>query len=804
MKPRSVYDIDLRITEAMTRAANETGFAEPRIYIKDATDLQTFQQFIDTVGVNVTKIALPGHWDDKTEKYDSLDVPTAGANAQFFLQNDITVQQTTPLADLYYTTPAAFAGTLHGDGHLMTGIDSNLFTTLAATGKVYNLGLESGAIAGSVTTGGKISTSYEYGNLKAYNMNGVDTTYTADDFHYGKVAYNLNQYYLEARKKMLDAPTTTQAALANETALDYVKGYYLNGDYQYARQYDASTGTEYLRTNAHPHYYVDVMTEYDGYTSFHNTAHTVDQARAVDKAVQGNYRPLFNAAKVDATSEADVQKNDYIFFGQALQAEPENHPATIASHDVSGMTNRVYRASGFYRSMVDEGYHFNANTTAMYSSYVSDPKTTAVDFTGKRNEGTSTTAGWRNVADQYIYYAPACDLPAAYYGLQIADDVTKNLLVYTDNQTAADNTIANIAQTKLNYTEDTDEADILGHRIQGTGSPKAYTAARLHLVDLQDFNAPIQFTADTAWYDRNPAVETGYVEDPGKAWQSVSLPYTVQTATLSEGITRYSDGHGNGSVEAPQTSITYFFGDGDTKALNPDIINHEFWLRRLTNVATTSGELRATFKRPTYKIGNTQGFAAYHPFIVSFPGNAYYEFDMTGQTITFGAGDAVIKVTDTAVNDSVTTVGGYSYYGAYLNGGRLADAEAEKYAINLTGEGDRFESGADVLPFRGYITPAGGGAAKSYILIGDDMLLEEVGDSDVQADPDGGITTQSGLRVYGVGKRIVVVSDSALTLPVYNVSGALVRVLDVLPGTSTYSGFKQGIYLVDQKKIRLR
>ena len=804
MKPRSVYDIDLRITEAMTRAANETGFAEPRIYIKDATDLQTFQQFIDTVGVNVTKIALPGHWDDETEKYDSLDVPTAGANAQFFLQNDITVQQTTPLADLYYTTPAAFAGTLHGDGHLMTGIDSNLFTTLAATGKVYNLGLESGAIAGSVTTGGKISTSYEYGNLKAYNMNGVDTTYTADDFHYGKVAYNLNQYYLEARKKMLDAPTTTQAALANETALDYVKGYYLNGDYQYARQYDASTGTEYLRTNAHPHYYVDVMTEYDGYTSFHNTAHTVDQARAVDKAVQGNYRPLFNAAKVDATSEADVQKNDYIFFGQALQAEPENHPATIASHDVSGMTNRVYRASGFYRSMVDEGYHFNANTTAMYSSYVSDPKTTAVDFTGKRNEGTSTTAGWRNVADQYIYYAPACDLPAAYYGLQIADDVTKNLLVYTDNQTAADNTIANIAQTKLNYTEDTDEADILGHRIQGTGSPKAYTAARLHLVDLQNFNAPIQFTADTAWYDRNPAVETGYVEDPGKAWQSVSLPYTVQTATLSEGITRYSDGHGNGSVEAPQTSITYFFGDGDTKALNPDIINHEFWLRRLTNVATTSGELRATFKRPTYKIGNTQGFAAYHPFIVSFPGNAYYEFDMTGQTITFGAGDAVIKVTDTAVNDSVTTVGGYSYYGAYLNGGRLADAEAEKYAINLTGEGDRFESGADVLPFRGYITPAGGGAAKSYILIGDDMLLEEVGDSDVQADPDGGITTQSGLRVYGVGKRIVVVSDSALTLPVYNVSGALVRVLDVLPGTSTYSGFKQGIYLVDQKKIRLR
>jgi hypothetical protein len=95
--------------------------------------------------------------------------------------------------------------------------------------------------------------------------------------------------------------------------------------------------------------------------------------------------------------------------------------------------------------------------------------------------------------------------------------------------------------------------------------------------------------------------------------------------------------------------------------------------------------------------------------------------------------------------------------------------------------------------------------ADGYILISDDLgKLEKVLDGDMQRDPDGGVSTPSGLHVYGVGQRLVVVSDFATTLPVYTATGALVRVLDVRPGTATYSGFKQGIYVVDHKKIRLR
>jgi len=407
--------------------------------------------------------------------------------------------------------------------------------------------------------------------------------------------------------------------------------------------------------------------------------------------------------------------------------------------------------------------------------------------------------------------------------------VTQNLLVYTDNQTGVDDKIAKVAATTLNYTDDTDERDIKGHHVIGTGSPITYTAAKMHLVDMEDFNAPIQFTATKAWYVRNPSTETGYVNEAGKAWSSVSLPFTVETATLSEGIDRHRDNFNNGSI-GTQTDITYFYGDAAKVTASPSttILNHEFWLRNMTAVATSAGVTKATFKRPEYSIdGKSQysdevnesnrSFAAYKPFIVSFPGSKFYEFNMEGQTITFGADDATVAITDDNVSANATHVGDYYHYGAYLNNSGTAGA----YAINVRGEGDKFENNAAVYPFRSYITtsdtPLAGNSMDidfnvqssiyngDYILIGDDSSkLEDILDGDIDRDPDGGVSTPSGLHVYGVGQRIVVVSDFATTLPVYTVTGALVRVLDVRPGTATYSGFKQGVYVVDRKKIRLR
>jgi hypothetical protein len=151
------------------------------------------------------------------------------------------------------------------------------------------------------------------------------------------------------------------------------------------------------------------------------------------------YKPLFNAVKNDDDATTTVVKNDYIFFGQDLQATPEAHPSTITSHEVANMTNRVYRASGFYQSKVDKGFHFNASGDAQrIITYVHDPKTTAIDFTGKRDEENNASIpsdGLLEESNQKIYYAPALDLPPAFYGMRMDDGVTQNLLVYTDNQT---------------------------------------------------------------------------------------------------------------------------------------------------------------------------------------------------------------------------------------------------------------------------------------------------------------------------------------------------------------------------------
>jgi len=820
--------VDLHLAEAVTRASQETSFAEPRIYLTDYADMKAFQQWVDTVGVNVPKVKLTGY-------ADSLTVPTAGRYAQFFLQNDITMQQTTPLADLYYTAPANFAGTLHGDGHTINGITGNLFTNLAATGKVYNLGLPTGSIAGTVAYGGKIRTSFEYENLKVYNLDGGAKTYEEADFNDGKVAYNLNQYYLEARKyikteEKAGRSTPTAETIANQAAVAYLKDYYQNGDYQYALQYNATTAPEYLRTDVIPHYTVDVFTGYDSYTSFHNTAHTVDEARAVDKDEQGNYRPLYNAAKIDDDATTTVQKNDYIFFGQGLQATPDTYPSVIASRNVDNMSNRVYRASGFYQTKVDQGFHFNANQPKAIDTWIHNPKTTAIDFTGKRDtENASETPGadhWLDVATQKIFYAPAVDMPSTSHAIEINDDVTKNLLIYTaDTTSLASYSMAKLTDAKLRYADDTDEDEILGHQIQFKSG--SYKADRLHLVDMEDFNAPIQFTADSAWYIRDPQAETGYVNEAGRGWTSISLPFTVKNATLSEGLTRYKDAFNNGQTGS-QTSITYFYGatdnPSDVNVRKRTVLGHEFWFRALNSSKDVAGD-KAYFKRPLYGIDGrseasdaanaaNRSFEAYKPYIVSFPGEQFYEFDMTGQTIAFAADDAVIAVTDDNVTaNRAASKNSYYYYGAYLNN----DGKDGAYAIDVNGTGDRFDNGQHIYPFRGYLTTGAeikgnsmnlaftGDTSNRYILIGDDLgKLEEVLDGDIDRDPDGGVSTDSGLRVYGVGQRIVVVSDYATTLPVYTATGALVRVLDVRPGTATYSGFKQGIYVVDQKKIRLR
>ncbi len=708
--------VDLRLAEAVERAKNEPA-AQPRIYIGDEADIKAFSAFVSS------------------NKYH-------GANAQFVLLNDLTIPNG-------YAVPDEFAGTLHGDGYVITG--GQLFKK--NSGHIYNLGVVGGKIANTNT--GKYHCCFESNGLKVYDIDGNDVAYTAEDFKYGKVAYDLNQYNMKRA--------------AGDATYTYVEDYYRNGDFQYARIDDetlgVTSGVTYLRkgndiaaNESAPYYLIKDRTA-------HNMEHTADIRSKGDHC-----EPLFEKNDI----------NDYRFFGQDLQAEPELYPSTITSHKVSAALNRVWRTDGYYGDKNVGKFYYNA---AIYNdtykdTYVLDPRITAVNF---------------NASD---------DNASVFHGFGTAEDVTRNLLVYTkSDNTSEKNEAFDVVSKALSYTEETPEAAIRGHHVIGSGSTRK--ASMLHLVDKQTFNAPIAFSVTgKSWYVRNPETETGYVEEVGTAWGSICLPFEVKKSTLSEGIHQYNPA--NGADIGITKNITFFYGTpaaGTSVANDKNTLRHHYWFREFKSI---SGN-QATFERPDNSITNG-GFAAYKPYIVSFPGSRFYEFDMTGQTITFeNTSGASIAVTDDAV---ATANVGKLYRVAFTN----EEASASKYAITIGETGDdqgmKFETNQPIYAFRGYMTKSTSGAKATSFALDDDVIyistdirsIESLDDDENSADVAGEF-----LRVYDAGNHTIGVESSYDTkLTIYTSSGQIARILDVRAGNSKYSGFASGIYIVGQKKLSVK
>ena len=869
--------------------------ARPRVYIADEQDMVAFYQFVDSVGrYDENKYITEAQIG--TQKYA---VPTGGKYMQFFVEDNIAFS-----TEYYHSPSVDFEGVLDGRGHTIdltnaVRVTDKYAPTLlkSVSGGVYNLGVLGKPLAESLADDNNkhVFNSFVYGmngnnavtmikDTETAGNAGVENCYDLSvandaDFKYGRIAYNLNKYYLAERYRR------AKKNVAND---DCIERYFANDDFQYAHRKDDltgnNTGITYLRTST-----LD-LPAYGSYVTRHDMSHPIDEARAeVTKLTQAEadalnekynaeyafeidaensgskkkleanpystssiksvkYRALFNESHADANYGTDdkLLRNDYILFGQNLTETQDALPTNIASGLNSEATNRVWRASGFYGSMKDEGFYYNAMTNM--ATMVNDPRLTAVDLTCQRdgditeasyqNDVTNVLTSVRGAADekQSVFFAPTKDVPAddVYWKFGIAEEqldgthVTKNLLVYT----AANTNAATKVKNAIEYTAATPTEEILGHRIVVGDT---HVADLLHLVDKENFNAPMAFRANNAWYDRDPSMETGYVEAAGQGWESVALPFTVQKTTLSEPIERFYDyadevedaEHKRNTKKEDQSEISFFYGEADNVEDNPHIINHEYWLRSLTGIdhpEAASSKLSGIFKRPV-KSQADGGFAAYTPFVVSFPGSPFYEFDMTDKTMTFSATNAPVAVTDVAVaaNAKEITNGThkYTHYAAFMN---EAGDDAGTYAIALkeTSEdmdhkGDRFALGATVYPFRAKIVAdgvsnTGGAKAASYADMQEDapeaiyistlgIGLEEKGISEPETEE---VIESNGMRIYPSGKRIVVESTYATTVNVYSANGKLVRVLDVRPGTSIFSGFATGIYVVEQKTMSLK
>lgn len=834
--------VNLHLSEAIQRSQEDKTFAEPRIYISDASDLKAFINFVDTIGTGT---------GSKAELY--------GKNAQFILQNDITVTSD------FDGSNAIFAGTLHGNGHVIMGLAQGKSFLKENRGNIYNLGMESGNIAAS--NKGTYHCCFEYNKgiqPIVYHMDGkADTHYTADDFRYGKVGYDLNEYYLRARY------SNNMENAQDKEALKYVYDYYANGDYQYAHRTDAitgnNTGITYLRKGSDSD-----QPNYGSNETRHDQSHAIDAAR---KASQGtasavSYVPLFNGNQADGSQPM----NDFIFWGQSLQKLPDLYPSQIASHQNSYMRNRIYRTAGYYGDTKLDAFHYNAsnNANSLMSTYVHQTTTTAIDFTCLNDK--EAAMGFKQAADinqNGIFYPPVDDNAKIFSDLSIQQGVSQNLLVYTaangndiDNNTEA----YDIADNALGYKENTSETTIYGHHIFKNNAGNGYTTSLLHLVERtpegknsegdkcenNDFCAPIQFTVTNyAWYVRKPMY---YAEDATGAWEGICLPFTAQ------------------KVKAPLNGeITHFYGtpteeELDNPATNTHTLHHEYWLRGLTGVNET--EKTATFQRPdttaglfmnesanaakwNYQFsnsffGNTYKDWAYRwdadsyyakdheyqdyipltagvPYIIRFPGERYYEFDLSSkfynsilnkkedpQTITFHAyankepQNRAIVIPITA--DMKTVSDGYAHRGTFA---AKEVANGGIYALNT--EGTAFSNTATsqtVMPFRTYLTTESTNAgARSSEVPSVIRISETTGIDRIEPEINGNDDTPAGesLFIRPIGAhRVRIESTYSTQLQVFSTTGQLYRILDVRPGTATYSGFPGGIYIFGNRKIMVK
>lgn len=815
--------VNLHLPEAIQRAKNEAYFAEPRIYINDASDLKSFINFVDTT---------------KTQ-----------GNAQFILQSDLTVP------DGYDGSKAIFKDILHGNGHVIKGLgkDQSLFSE--NQGKIYNLGLKTGSIAAKGNTKGTSSTGeyhccFEYAPASSpdtpivYGWDGKKTekSYTHDDFKYGKVAYDLNGYYLIAKQ---DNSTDAEKA-----ALKYVYDYYANGDYQYAHRTDEitgnNTGITYLRKGQDSD-----LPNYGQTETRHDKTHTIDQARAQgyqaatdteQEKRTGNYIPQFNHHE----NNGELM-NDFLFWGQSLQSTPENYPAKIASQQNKYMINRVYRTDGYYGNTTADKFYYNAYNQdgRNMGTYVHRPGTTAINFAASDDNATS------------------------FYDFIIKDGVTRNLLVYTEENNATD--AYDIVSKALSYDENTAESLIKGHHIVKSG--EAYATQKLHLVertpdgknsegdacDNNDFCVPIPFSVTNhAWYVRKPLY---YAENTTGAWEGICLPFTVQKAEASI----------NGE-------ITHFYGTED--------LYHEYWLRGLTEVKATNTvnaanatEKSAIFQRPgdglfhvanaetqEYKFHNTFFVDTYRdwsyneeknsyynephtysgylpltagiPYVVRFPGERYYEFDLSSkfynsllnkkaaaQTITFHAyGAASDEASKKAIEIPVTqnmgteNISGFSHRGTFaaqqVGNGTLGMNDNGSAFVSASGSALASTSGSalshtTVMPFRTYMAPA---SQQARVRSTDETkvirISETTGIDRIEPEANGNDEdTPAGeyLLIRPIGAhRVSIESTYATQLKVFSTTGQLHRILDVQPGTATYSGFPDGIYIFGKAKVLVR
>ena len=722
---------------------------------------------------------------------------------------------------------------------------------------------------------GTLVNSY-YPSTKAYTEGAayaMDTT----AFYNGTVAYNLNGFYLNKRYndgRKLGTGTEYKYLKNNKGTLSSTlqTGYYPTGTNTYVESRYGNVDFTYS----------------GGSIPESNDSRLMHTTVIVDNAPKDTliYVPIYPDDYMFFG-----QKLTYDTKNGTHQDWPTRITKSSGMVDVSSystQSNRVCRAPAYFRSSTMGVAHFNIGAVipakskpisptddTMKDAY---PGMTAIDFAG-HEEGMAATAykeGYDN-NNMSLFYQPLLDDE----GLGSIDTYgqTPNLLVYAPAATAKEGYSNEATYDVLNdhfsdeprysdYDESSnkyfdgvnynrvakaDASVVAGHLVQATLTDDKPTATNDHLlVDKQEFYCPIAYTFDGSsrmWYQRTP---DNYV-DRQSGWETISLPFEVEIVTTDK-----------------KGELTHFY-QGSAKG-------HEYWLREFNGkdkvegnvltakfeslkkaIETTEGDMTKTvnntflwdffynglhsqqddhndeyqeyynYSKDERKYEKYPRMAAGTPYLIGFPGETYYEFDLSGNFIALTtSSDSPDTLT---VSRQVLTFASDQGAGVNVSAGETGASDDEYlFKTNylnrsltgnnwaLTAKNNDGKSSFDktpatattetpavtVWPFRPYFTTAPATSAPKLAItriaissnsdygINDEQSQDKIGES---------------LDIRSGKHKVIVTSNLKHTADVriFNVGGLCIANFDIEPGqTIEHPIYHDGVYVVHAAGGRYR
>lgn len=262
-----------------------------------------------------------------------------------------------------------------------------------------------------------------------------------------------------------------------------------------------------------------------------------------------------------------------------------------------------------------------------------------------------------------------------------------------------------------------------------------------------NFYCPKEFIAKKITYTHNYSMKTMIGKSQG--WETIVLPFDVQ---------RFKTGKGD----------VYPFAAG--------VSDRIFWLKEMTGTGfVNASEIKA----------NT-------PYIISMPNSDWYQdiYNITGD-VEFYSENLLVKESTSLNNISL---GSRQFKPSY----QYRESSTDTYVLNVNNSEIEY-TGSDapgsvfirnlrtIHPFECYI---------------EDKVSQaraiSIGDFTTGIDNINPYNSQD--NVYTEGGVVIVESKSVQSIPIYNISGQLVKIIKVKAGRNELNGLPSGLYLIKGKK----